>query len=164
MDKDTVSSLFKDAIVKSKNHEFNNNSTIYHGFVISIILTMFPVDSLNVITSFSALFFLLAMFSLAKPLLKKPVVWLLLTASIVSGCAGPFFHDDRVHQADFCYDIVGNACKEQTIQKYGLLGLGLQDATPAEAARIGDIKKVVVIDQARGYGIISLAKITVMGS
>lgn len=164
MRKELLKCLLSDAINGSRNNKTIDSAFLYHGFAVSMILTTLPVDSLNVLASFAALSFLLAILFKARHFLKNPVIWILLSASIASGCAGPYFHDNRIRQADFCYDIVGSACKQQTIQMYGLLGLGLQNATPDEAARRGNIKKIVVVDQARGYGIISLIKITVMGS
>lgn len=99
--------------------------------------------------------------------IRSAVVWLLLALSVLSGCSGALLEDVEPRLAEsreFCEEVNGTSCKEQTLEGVYILGIPLQDVSRQAAVRKAGLNTVTVTDASRGYGLIGLARITVMGS
>jgi len=78
----------------------------------------------------------------------------------MSGC-GPVLFTESI--PDF-FGLERHAdIKTQTITRFGAFGFGLDDATAEQAQREGDISELVAVKIDRGYGLISMARISVAG-
>ena len=87
------------------------------------------------------------------------LVGLALT-SVLSGC-GPVLFTESM--PDF-FGLERHAdIKTQTITRSGAFGFGLDDATAEQAQREGGIKDLVAVKIDRGYGLISMARVSVAG-
>jgi hypothetical protein len=86
----------------------------------------------------------------------------MLTFSLLTGCAGPLF-SDSTEMAYHCDVINGTACRYGAAQGIGILGFGLDQVTITAAMKSGSLTKVITTSEVRGYGLISMAKVTVYG-
>ncbi len=84
----------------------------------------------------------------------------LVMTSVMSGC-GPVLFTESI--PDF-FGLERKAdIKTQTITRFGAFGFGLSDATAEQAQLEGDITELVAVKIDRGYGLISMARISVAG-
>lgn len=152
----------REAAARDRSHKMGKWLLI--GFAVSIVATMLPIELLNFVASFVAVLFLVGVVITSRQRLRGYLVWSLLAASIISGCAGPIFSKPDLAMLNLCSEITGGSCKEQTIQGWYLFGIALDQVSAEKAAQQGGIKKVVGIDRARGFGLIGLVRVTVVGS
>jgi hypothetical protein len=138
---------------------------IYGAYVISILLTTVEIPDLNVISSISAVLclFVLLCFSF-KQYILHPMVWLLMIMSIASGFTGVLLDDRRPESIVLCEDVFGDECIEQSIEGLYVFGLPTKDISRMAAVKAGKLNKINFNHQVRGYGLISLARVTVVGS
>lgn len=86
----------------------------------------------------------------------------MLTFSILTGCAGPLF-SDPTEMAYHCNEINGTACRYGAAEGIGIFGFGLGQVTINAAIEAGHLTKIITTSEVRGYGLISMAKVTVYG-
>lgn len=136
----------------------------YWGFVFSILLTMVASPLLNLISSFAAVFFLVSLLVVSSIHFKSPVILGMLAVSLISGCSGPILDDRAQANRDICTEITGKVCAEYTIEGIYIFGIPTKDISKRAAVIEGKLNTVNVSDQVRGYGLIGLARVTVLGS
>ncbi len=138
--------------------------------IISLIGTMIPHPTINTITSIGVIAnFLIVCFltwerrktAQTEPWIKRFRTFAIcLTAfSIFTGCSGPML-------ANVPDPSISNLVKDYkagVAEGVGFFGFGLDDINVTTAAQNGGIEKVYVADRIRGYGLISIAKISVFG-
>lgn len=84
----------------------------------------------------------------------------LVLTSVLSGC-GPVLFNEEV--PDFFGLDRHTDLKTHTITRIGAFGFGLKDATPEQAQLEGGIIDLTAVKIDRGYGLISMARISVAG-
>jgi hypothetical protein len=138
-----------------------------------LIGTTLPHLVLNIITSFgtAGAFFLVSLLHLERHRIatKKGrsmrqlqfAGLAMLTFSILTGCTGPLFSESKMGQ--ICTDINGSTCRYGAAQGIGIFGFGLDQVTITAAMESGNLTKAITTSEVRGYGLISMAKITVYG-
>jgi len=149
------------SVTKSKTA----TKTIYWLYVVSILLTTVEIPDLNIASSISAVLclFILLCFSF-KQYILHPMVWLLMVMSIASGFSGPLLDTRQADNKALCVSIIGNSeCIEQTIEGLYILGLPMKDISRMAAVKEGKLNRLDFNDYVRGYGLISLARVTVIG-
>jgi hypothetical protein len=142
----------------------------YSLLFISLIGTTLPHPAINTITSIGVIanFLLVCFLTWERRKTAESVPWLsrsrniaicLTVVSIFTGCSGPMLakiSDPAI------IDLVKDY-KAGVVQGVGFFGFGLDDISVTTAAKNGGIEDVYVVDRIRGYGLISIAKISVFG-
>lgn len=167
--KDELKDVLEGAIKKSREAAvipcFSGREKLcFVAFSISIIMTMLPADHLVIAASISSLFFLTELLIIAPKRLKNFFALSLISLSVISGCAGPLLSQSNREILHLCSETTGESCKEKTIQSWYIFGIPTSNISPRDAALLGGIKHVVAIDHVRGYGLIGLETLTVLGS
>jgi len=86
----------------------------------------------------------------------------LVGLSLFTGCGGTLF-GKATEMAQVCSDISGTICRSGTAQGVGILGFGLDQVNLEGAVKAGGLNKVITSSEIRGYGLISMARVTVYG-
>jgi hypothetical protein len=86
----------------------------------------------------------------------------LVIMSVLTGCAGPLFGKNG-KMARACSDVEGKPCRYGVAQGVGIFGFGLDQVTLRNAVEAGHLNKVISSSEVRGYGLISMARVTVYG-
>ncbi len=167
VDKKGIESAFAEALSISKKAERKKILKILSGLTFSLtissaLLTTLPSQTLNIIFSWLTASGLILMMFLFREQFKRPTLWLFLTLSICSGCAGPIFHDSSATE-EICIDISGGPCRSGEAKAIGFLGLGLDQVNIETAKENGQITKAISTETVRGYGLISMAQVRVWG-
>ena len=138
---------------------------LYWGFVVSILLTIFENPALNTVSSVSAVLFLFLLLSISfKQYIFQPMIWLLLITSIASGFSGVHLDRSLDENRELCQYMLGEQCIENTIEGYYIFGFPTREISRSAAVREGKLNQLNFGDHVRGYGLISLARVTVIGS
>ena len=134
--------------------------------LITIIGTMLPFQV--VVTFFSlscvtiALLFTIQVARKQLQITKSMTALLiaLTVTSVLSGCAPTFTFQTQQELIKFAHE---NDFNVHSIQRIGVLGLGLDDATIATAQADSTIKTIQGAQIDRGYGLISVTIVTIAG-
>lgn len=164
--KHKLADAFKEAIAADTPKEITPTQTV--GWLIPLLLigTMLPFQIAVAFFSFTSTLTLIALFFIVKKRKSKintpakAMVTALIITSILSGC-GPVLFNETL--PDFGGLERRTDIKTNTITRVGAFGFGLKDATPEQAQLEGNIEDLVAIKIDRGYGLISMARISVAG-
>ncbi len=137
---------------------------------ISLIGTTLPHPTVNTITSIGVIanFLLVCFLAWERRKIAESTPWLkrsrnlvigLTTVSIFTGCSGPMLANIPDPSI---VDLVKDY-RAGVVEGVGFFGFGLNDVNITTAAKNGGIKDVYVVDRVRGYGLISIAKVSVFG-
>lgn len=138
--------------------------------IISLIGTTIPNPMLNTITSIGVVanFLLVCFLTWERRKTTQTAPWLkrfrsiaicLVAVSIFTGCSGPML----ANIPDPSISDLVKDYKAGVAEGVGFFGFGLDDVSVETAARNGGIEEVYFADRIRGYGLISVAKISVFG-
>ena len=140
----------------------------YFVLVISLVSTTLPNNTLNIIASICTMvaFLSVCLFtwesrntSNSSILKYRYIAGTILIASLISGCAGPMLA--KVPDPAIA-DLV-REYKSGVAQGIAVFGFGLENIDVKQAAQNGGIEEVYFADKVRGYGLISIAKVSVFG-
>jgi len=143
-----------------------NNKTLFIVLIICLIGTMLPIQAM---TTFFSLTFATAMLSSGLLLIKKQITFnprkalaigALIATSALSGCSPAFTFQTQPELIKFAHE---NNLEYHTISKFGIFGLGLDDATISACQAESGIKNIVGTQVDRGHGLINVVMITVAG-
>jgi len=140
----------------------SKSKRVHTVLIISLICTMLPIQAATLFFSFISIITLIA-YSLNKINQTKPFALLLtnlVTLSILSGCGPVLFNEEL---PDFFGLQRQTNLKTYTITRIGAFGLGFSDATPEQAQYEGNIEELTAVKIDRGYGLISMVRISVAG-
>ncbi len=158
----------RSGIIDSLSKSFEKNpppSWPWGTILVLIFCTMLPVDTISMFFSIAAVVaitaFLTATYQNILTINKKTAKALAIMTfgSIISGCTPALFSKGM---PEF-FDMGAKGTKVYTLQRIGILGFGLGDATVEQARLEGQFKKVIASREERGYGLISVARITIAG-
>ena len=148
-----------------KPHPKNDQSGVVYAAPAFIVCTMIPIPKTAIFFSMCAVI-VIAIIAAAwaqDAIRVTKRTWTLIIGlslvSVVSGCS-PLLTDNFPKEF---IDLNGKATKIHTLQRVGFLGLGLDDITIDTARKEAHLKSVVAVKEVRGYGLISVARITVAG-
>lgn len=128
--------------------------------VVAICLTTIPHPYINIVSGFSVVLLWLAWSRITGKLIR-PVLSALVVMSIATGCGGPLASSRDNFETRFCTD--NQPCQMVTVTGMGILGYGLEDTTREAVVKKLGFNKVVDSQRTVGYGLISVATITVWG-
>ena len=143
-----------------------SNKLITSLLIITIIGTMLPFQA--VVTFFSlscvtiALLFTIQVARKQLQITKSMAALLvaLTVTSAISGCAPTFTFQTQQELIKFAHE---NKIDIHSIRRFGIFGLGLDDATIATAQASSTIKTIQGAQIDRGYGLISVTVVTIAG-
>jgi len=90
----------------------------------------------------------------------KGLLAALTVTSVLSGCSPAFTFQNQPELIKFAHE---NQLEFHTIQRVGILGLGLNDATIATAQAESNIKELRGAQVDNGHGLINVVQITIAG-
>lgn len=135
---------------------------IYWLLLFCVVATMLPHPYLNALASSLTVALVVGLLMVRREYLLKKAFVALVCLSLVSGCA-PYFAEERISPLNFDICAEGDSCKTGSVQGFALLGFGMKDVSVETAKFNGLITKVMGIERTRGYGLIGVAKIRVVG-
>ncbi len=141
-------------------------SSLYKILGISLLGTMLPLQAATVLFSITSILICIALLmrnTKTSAKLNRPMISLAAGLVLISSLSGrgPALYTEELP------DLFGierqTDIKTHTITRFGIFGLGLSNATPEQAQLKGDIEDLVAVKIDRGYGLISMARISVAG-
>jgi hypothetical protein len=144
----------------------NPQLTLLTLLAFALIGTMLPFQTLVAVFSILSLSITIIYLTLAwkkQARFSKRAAGILVAltlTSILSGCGPVLFHEEL---PDFFGLARHTDLKTHTITRIGAFGFGLTDATPEQAQLEGGISDLSAVKIDRGYGLISMARISVAG-
>jgi len=163
-DRQKIAQAFADAVEQRKH--LKQNKPLYTLIVLCLIGTMLPVQAM---TTFFSLTFVTSMLLSGLLLIKKQITFnqrkaltigVLIATSVLSGCSPAFTFHTQPELIKFAHE---NDLEYHTISKFGIFGLGLDDATIGACQAESGIKNIVGTQVDRGHGLINVVMITVAG-
>jgi len=158
--------LLQSATPKTDKQPNLFGKTIPTLLVISLLGSMLPFETVTIFFSLSfATITLFALILLWKKQLKitkgkTALISALIITSLLSGCSPAFTFKTPPELIKFAHE---HDFDVYTIQKIGVFGLGLQDATIASAQAECDIKTIQGAQITEGHGLISIVTVTIAG-
>ncbi len=162
-----ISSAFRSALDDAARRARADKISITCKYLYPLLLlciagSMIPYPHLNMLASALAFGLIGALLALRKGLLLRKSLLALVCLSLLAGCS-PFFASDNLSPAEFDICTESGSCKTGYVQGFALLGFGLDDVSVESAKFNGLITRVMGIERSRGYGLISVAKVRVVG-
>jgi hypothetical protein len=164
--KTRIARLLSEATSVAAAEELQPQKTLWTFLAIALIGTMLPVQALAASFSLASvgicLIYLTLFWKKQARFSKRAstILVALVLTSVMSGC-GPALFSENIP------DLFGierqTDIKTQTITRYGAFGFGLTNATPEQAKREGGITDLLAVKIERGYGLISMARVSVAG-
>ncbi len=164
--KTRIARLLSEATSVPTAEQSQHQALLWTFLAIALIGTMLPFQAL-------VAFFFIA--SLSITIIYMILVWrkqarfsnrasailvALVLTSVMTGCGPVLFTEDL---PDFGGLERRTDIKTQTITRFGAFGFGVSDATPEQAQFEGNIEDLVAVKIGRGYGLISMARISMAG-
>lgn len=166
-DRHKLITAFVDAAKKNISKDDQVAAIVYALLCTSIVATTLPAEVATKFFSILAGLCLVAFIAVCKKSKIMPdrrsIVGLVLlcSMSIITGC-GPVLWADPPPKLDFgaCGP---TECKKGQIKGVGVFGFGLSDLNIDAAKKAGNLKMARGYQDLRGYGLISMARVTVVG-
>ncbi|WP_020675308.1 hypothetical protein [Geopsychrobacter electrodiphilus] len=165
--KRSLAQAFRGAVDAGKPGHSKQPAAIKWLIPVLLICTMLPIDAAAVFLSLTAAITIMITIAAAWQkiiILNKSTTQIiagLAIVSILSGCGPVLFGTPN----DLSFFDLGHHpdVKTYTVQKVGVFGFGLEGATVETAMKEADIKNVIAMQTVRGYGLISMSRITIAG-
>jgi len=160
-DREKIIKAFAQAIDPPKARNLSNKNRLKTALIISLICTMLPIQAATLFFSFMSISIFIALIKTTKPAKHlTATISALAIVSVLSGCGPVLFNEEL---PDFFGLQRQTNLKTYTITRIGAFGLGFSDATPEQAQFEGNIEELTAVKIDRGYGLISMVRISVAG-
>jgi hypothetical protein len=153
--------MLTNEIQPRKSKVRKSEKVLYVVLALAILCTTLPSPSINIAACMAAAVAGTAWLVTARRKFR-PLLMTLTAVSLLSGCAGPLLMK-TVDSEMVTFGPASASIRSSTVRGVGVLGFGLGQVNPGTAIEQAKLEKVIAIDRARGYGLISVAWVTVYG-